>query len=120
MSIEEFATCPCESCYLTGRMLAVGALEEADAHHDDARGARARHERDALLEKLARATGLGGRSRRAGSSAERARLNVTRTIRHAVKEIAQVNPELAAHLDRSVRTGSICVYEPTDQVTWRL
>ncbi len=95
-------------------------IGEADAHHDDERGARARHERDALVDELARATGLGGRSRRAGSSAERARLNVTRTIRHAVKEIAQVHPELGAHLDRCVRTGSVCVYEPPEQVTWRV
>jgi predicted ATPase len=37
-------------------------------------------ERDALIAELKRATGLGGRPRRSGSPAEKARLNVTRTI----------------------------------------
>jgi len=61
---------------------------------------------------------LGGRSRRIGSSAEKARLNVTRTIRHAVKQLAEVVPGLAAHLDESIATGATCCYEPRGDVTW--
>jgi tetratricopeptide (TPR) repeat protein len=93
-------------------------LAEAEAHHDAAREARLGAEREALLAELARATGLGGRSRRIGSSAEKARLNVTRTIRHAVKQLAEVAPKLAAHLDESITTGASCCYEPRGDVSW--
>ena len=78
-----------------------------------------RHERESLIAELSRATGLGGKSRPAGSSAERARLNVTRTLRHAIKHLEDAVPALAAHLDRSIRTGNFCAYEPDDEVTWQ-
>ncbi|MEO8214123.1 MAG: hypothetical protein ABI560_13065, partial [Myxococcales bacterium] len=73
------------------------ALVEAEAHHDVARHAKRSAERAALLGELARATGLGGRPRRTGSPGEKARLNVTRTIRHAISYLSTTVPELAAH-----------------------
>ncbi|HEY5377866.1 MAG TPA: hypothetical protein VIK01_29495, partial [Polyangiaceae bacterium] len=59
-------------------------LDEAEAQHHAARHAKWTAEREALLAELARATGLGGKPRRTGSPTEKARLNVTRTIRHAI------------------------------------
>jgi predicted ATPase len=76
-------------------------------------------ERDALIAELKRATGLGGRPRRSGSPAEKARLNVTRTIRHAIAELSTKAPELAAHLDESIATGMSCCYRPRTAITWR-
>jgi predicted ATPase len=76
-------------------------------------------ERDALIAELKRATGLGGRPRRSGSPAEKARLNVTRTIRHAIAELSTKVPELAAHLDESIATGVSCCYQPRTATTWR-
>jgi predicted ATPase len=93
-------------------------LDDAEAKHDVARHAKRSTEREALLEELARATGLGGKSRRAGSPTERARLNVTRTIRHAIAHLSTVLPELAAHLDESLATGVSCCYEPRSNVAW--
>jgi hypothetical protein len=29
-----------------------------------------------------------------------------------------VHPELGAHLDRSVLTGTVCRYDPASQFTW--
>jgi hypothetical protein len=75
-------------------------------------------ERDALIAELKRATGLGGRSRRSGSPAEKARLNVTRTIRHAISELSTKAPELAAHLDESIVTGVSCCHRPRTNVSW--
>jgi len=69
-------------------------------------------ERDFLLQELGRAVGLGGRSRRAGSVAERARLNVTRAVKTSVRRIAVTDPVLGAHLDATVHTGAVCVYTP--------
>jgi hypothetical protein len=56
--------------------------------------------------------GLGGRSRRSGSDAERARVNVQRRLRDALRRIAELNPEIGRHLEDSVRTGTFCQYSP--------
>jgi tetratricopeptide (TPR) repeat protein len=80
-----------------------GAVERADA---------ARSELDALRKELARAVGLGGRSRRAGAAAERARISAQRRIREAIAKIREVDAELADHLDRTVQTGIFCLYAP--------
>lgn len=93
-------------------------LDDAEARHDAARYAKRSAERDALLQELARATGLGGKSRRAGSPTEKARLNVTRTIRHAITHLSTALPELAAHLDESLATGVSCCYEPRVNIAW--
>jgi hypothetical protein len=87
-------------------------LEEAEGFNDPARAAKARHERDFLVQELERAVGLGGRDRRAASHAERARLNATRAIRAAMANLAEVNPALGRHLSVTVRTGRYCAYLP--------
>jgi uncharacterized membrane protein len=78
-------------------------LEAAEALQD---------ELDQLIAQLAQAFGLGGRSRVAASAAERARLNVTRALRTALARLAESLPEAGASLDRGVRTGLYCAYEP--------
>ena len=88
------------------------ALVEAEAWADPGRAARARAEREALAAELARGVGLGGRERRAGSATERARTNVQRRIRGAIRKIAENMPALGAYLDRAVKTGTFCCYEP--------
>lgn len=94
------------------------ALDDAEAKHDAARYAKRSSEREALLQQIARATGLGGRPRRAGSPTEKARLNVTRTIRHAITHLSTAHPELAAHLDASLATGVSCCYDPPTNISW--
>ena len=61
-------------------------------------------------------------ARRAGSSAERARVAVTRAIKYAVDRVAEHDAALAEHLRVAVRTGTFCVYEPPslDRVAWTL
>ncbi|HSO41146.1 MAG TPA: hypothetical protein VLT33_51825, partial [Labilithrix sp.] len=93
-------------------------LDDAEAKHDVERHTKRSTEREALLKELARATGLGGKPRRAGSPAEKARLNVTRTIRHAITHLSTALPELAAHLDESLATGVSCCYEPRTNIAW--
>jgi tetratricopeptide (TPR) repeat protein len=97
-------------------------LEEAEAFHDIGRAARLREEVEFLAAELARWSGLGGRGRKAGSEAERARLNVTRAVRKVVRKIQAECPVLGRHLDRSVQTGLFCAYEPdpTFPVDWEL
>jgi hypothetical protein len=96
-------------------------LAVARAEHDTGRAERLDDERIALLGELRRATGLSGRPRSLGSSTtERARKTVTSRLREAIHRIEAVLPELGAHLDRSVITGTRCRYQPTTQISWRL
>jgi hypothetical protein len=51
----------------------------------------------------------------ANTAAERARKAVTARIRDAIRRITDAHPELGAHLDRTVRTGTTCRYEPSQR-----
>jgi hypothetical protein len=84
-------------------------LSAAESHGDPEQTLALREEITALERELARATGLGGRSRQS-SDAERARINVTRTIRLALTRIAQASPAIGGALGRRIRTGTYCVY----------
>lgn len=85
------------------------------ALREDARGDPAAERDAAFLERtLARDTGLGGRTRRVDSSAERARVAVTRSIRRAIEAIGARDPELGRWLADSVQTGHACCFEPRE------
>jgi hypothetical protein len=88
------------------------AEAEATKHDDTHRAARVREEIDALASELAQGVGLGGRGRKASSTAEKARINVRKRILDAISRIREHSPALAKHLERSVRTGIFCSYDP--------
>lgn len=87
-------------------------LDEATAWHDEGRIDKLEEERALLVDELSRAVGLGGRRRRFTDESERARVNVTRAIRSAIRKLEPQAPELAAHLDQCVTTGGRCRYDP--------
>lgn len=97
-----------------GRRLAElrDELRDAEEMNDLGRRERARDEVEALTHELARSVGLGGRERRVGSHRERARVNVTRTVRKALEAIARNDPVLGRYLDATIRTGTFCSYQP--------
>jgi tetratricopeptide (TPR) repeat protein len=92
------------------------AIDEAERFGDGARATRAREELEALTRQLSAAFGLGGRARRTGSAAERARISAQRRLREAIRKIAESDPELGRHLDWTIRTGLFCAYEPAGRV----
>ncbi|SEC81431.1 AAA ATPase domain-containing protein [Amycolatopsis tolypomycina] len=95
-------------------------IDSAADRGDDARAAKLDREREALLAELRAAAGLGGRTRRLGDEAERARKAVTARIRDTLRKLADLHPELAGHLTSSITTGSSCRYAPDPAVRWRL
>ena len=97
-------------------------IDEAEAFNDPERASRARDELGFVARELAGAVGLGGRDRKTGSDAERARVNVTRAIRTALKRIAEHDPVLGRSLGTAIRTGTYCAYEPVpgDEPDWDL
>ncbi|NEB55001.1 ATPase, partial [Streptomyces griseus] len=96
------------------------AIDRAAAR-DDVRGvATYDRERQALLDELRAAAGLGGRTRRLGDQTERARKTVTARIRDTLRKLDTLHPALAAHLKASVTTGTTCAYRPEHAPDWRL
>ena len=95
-------------------------LDEATRMNDLGRVALAQRDRDYLIAELTRAVGLGGRQRTVGSTTERARTSVTRSVRYAIGRLDEHHPALAAHLTQAVRTGTYCSYtpDPLAAVAW--
>jgi hypothetical protein len=54
-------------------------------------------------------------------STERARINVTRAIKAAIKKIAVSHSALGQYLSRTIKTGTFCSYvpEPHQSSSWR-
>ena len=87
-------------------------IEDSETRGDALGAERARAELEALSRELSRAVGLGGRPRRAASSAERARITAQRRLREAIKRVSELDAEIGALLERTIRTGTFCAYEP--------
>lgn len=95
-------------------------LQEAEEWADQGRISKAREEIEFIAAELAAAVGLGGRDRKAASTAEKARLNVSRSIRSTIDRIAEYSPALGAHLAATVKTGTFCAYvpDPRNPIRW--
>jgi tetratricopeptide (TPR) repeat protein len=89
-------------------------ISEAESSADQDRADRLQCELDIVAAELTRGVGLSGKARRAGAAAERARVNVQRRLRDAIRRIAEQDPKLGRYLDRAVRTGTFCAYEPEE------
>jgi hypothetical protein len=87
-------------------------LAEAERHGDARRAAKLEKEKEALHGELARAVGLGGRTRHAASSTERARVNIQRRVKDAIGRIGQADESLGRFLEGAVSTGTFCCFRP--------
>ena len=88
-------------------------LTEAERLNDAWRAARLRAELESLGDQIAAAVGLGGRTRKAASHSERARVMVTKAIKVAIAKIRGSDPSLGRYLATSIKTGNVCVRSPS-------
>jgi hypothetical protein len=97
-------------------------LRIAEARGDERRAVNFENEKAAIERELRRAFGRDGRARVAASVAEKARVNVTRTLRLALDQIIRINPQLGRHLNDAIKTGYFCSYrpDPARPITWQL
>jgi tetratricopeptide (TPR) repeat protein len=97
-------------------------LEDARELGEEKHAQEAEEEIRTLGRELKRAVGLSGRTRRAASSSERARVAVTQAIRFALGKISRNDAELSKLLAAAIKTGTICSYAPPQgfPVRWRL
>ncbi|MDG4821342.1 AAA family ATPase [Asanoa sp. WMMD1127] len=96
------------------------AIDLAAQRGHDTKLAALDSERKALIDELRAAAGLGGRTRRLGDEAERARKTVTARIRDTLRKIDERHPDLATHFRESVSTGATCRYAPAAPTAWHL
>lgn len=96
--------------------------ERLRAWGDTERVALLDQEIEALMHELGAAVGLAGRDRKTSSPAERARVNVTRCIKHAIAEITECCPPAGRHLAATVKTGQFCSYapDPGAELRWQV
>jgi tetratricopeptide (TPR) repeat protein len=92
--------------------------EEATRWGDVGRATKLREEIEFLTDELAAAMGLGGRARKAGDVADRARKAVTSRIRETIERISREHPVLGRHLENAIRTGLFCSYQPDRSPGW--
>lgn len=93
-------------------------LDEAEENNDVGRAESLRQEIEAIVEMVGSSIGLGGRRRKTGSDAERARTAVRKRIKAALDRLRRDLPALHAHLAAHLQTGTICSYGPERVPTW--
>lgn len=111
-----------KSAYKRRLLELADELKQAEADGDEPRAVALEHEKGALERELRRAFDRNGRARVAASAAEKARVNVTRTLRLAIEQIDSLNPRLGRYLKDSIRTGYFCSYrpDPDRSINWQL
>jgi hypothetical protein len=87
-------------------------LGDAQRCNDLGRIAKVEQEIDFLTQELSQAVGLRGQDRRAASPADRARVNVQRSIKAALERLSEHHPALGRVLAGTVHTGMYCSYTP--------
>lgn len=95
-------------------------ISEAEAMNQIEHISSLREEYEAILDHLSKSMGLSGKSRKVGSTVEKARSAVTWRIRSALKKIEKSHPELGKHLSRSIKTGTYCSYRPERPIDWTI
>ena len=92
-------------------------LEEATSFNDPARQEKLGDERQAILDQIKSAQGLGGRVRHK-FDAERSRKTVCKAISRAIEAIEKVHPEMGLHLQKSINLGLEVSYCPDVVIDW--
>lgn len=90
------------------------AIEQADRTGDAHASETAQHELDLLLDELAKASGLGLRSRVFTDDAERARVAVYKAIRRTLEAIKAEDAAIGGLLESRLSTGLHCRYSPSN------
>jgi tetratricopeptide (TPR) repeat protein len=96
------------------------AIADAESMNDLGRREQLDAELDQLTAHLAKALGIGGKTRRVNTPVDRSRSAVTWRIRSAIRKIEAVHPSLGSHLSHAIRTGTFCCYQPETEQIWQV
>ena len=96
-------------------------ITQATANHDLERRVWLDQEKQALLTELRHITRPGNQARAfATYPAERARKAVAARLRDTIRRLQPDLPDLAAHLDQTIVTGTYCRYRAGQDDTWHV
>lgn len=87
-------------------------LDEAKSFNDIGRTSAIEEEIGFITSELCRGIGLGGRARKWPSETERARVNVTNSVRAVLAKLRRENPALGRYLANTIKTGRFCTFDP--------
>jgi non-specific serine/threonine protein kinase len=93
-------------------------IREAEDNHDIGKVQRLKEDMEAVTAEIGRATGLGGRNRKAADDRERARQAVSAAIRRALNAIKKEHEPLWRHLSNSLKIGEFLSYQPDQPTSW--
>lgn len=116
-SIGEVVDIETLKCYRDRLQEIDEELEEATSFNDPARREKLGDERQAILDQIKSAQGLGGRVRQK-FDAERSRKTVCKAISRSIEAIEKVHPELGLHLHKSINLGLEVSYSPDVVIDW--
>jgi len=92
-------------------------LEEARDHHDLGRVGKLQAEMESLASEIARATGLGGRSREK-TDADKVRKSVSMAVSRDIERIAGEHAALGRQLSAAINSGYTFRYAPEQPIDW--
>lgn len=95
-------------------------IGDAEETGDTEQVERLKQERQDIINYMAGIYGVDGKPRKQGSNNERVRINVTTQITRAKKKISEHLPDLTAHLDAHLTTGTRCRYAPVSAIDWEI
>jgi len=116
-SIGELVDMETLKCYRDRLQEIDEEFEEATSFNDPTRQERLGDERQAILDQIRSAQGLGGRVRQK-FDAERSRKTVCKAISRSIEAIEKVHPELGLHLHKSINLGLEVNYSPEVIINW--
>jgi hypothetical protein len=93
-------------------------IQEAENNNDLGTVQKLKEDLHAITEEVGRATGLGGRNRKAADDRERARKTISVGIRRALKAIKKEHEPLWKHLKNSLKIGEYLSYQPDQSTSW--
>ncbi|MDC6364557.1 MULTISPECIES: tetratricopeptide repeat protein [Flavobacteriaceae] len=93
-------------------------ISDAEEMGHSSKADELRGEYDTLIDYLSQITGMSNKTRKVGSSLEKARSAVTWRIRSSIKKIGAAHPKLGKHLANSIKTGTYCSYAPEAPHDW--
>lgn len=92
-------------------------LEEAKRDNDLGRIEKLKSDMDGLADELARATGLGGRSREK-TDADKVRKSVSMAVSRDIERIGGEHAALGRHLSAAINSGYTFRYAPAQPIDW--
>jgi hypothetical protein len=93
-------------------------LEEAKRNNDLGRIERLQTQMDGLASEIARATGLGGRSREK-TDADKVRKSVSMAVSRDIERVAGEHAALGRHSNAAINSGYTFRYAPEQPIDWQ-